>query len=146
VRETWQHLKIGEEDYGYTYKASEEGMEGWKWRPSIHMPKKAARIWLKVTDVRVERLQDITEYDTERDGLNLTPPCFHQTGYDTYCDLDGECTSKVKYCNMSAGEYWGKTLWNLFIKKSDLARYGWEANPWVWAIEFERCEKPEGDA
>ena len=114
-----------------------------KWHPSIHMPKEAARIWLKVTNVRVERLQEITEDQTEEEGFLFTPPCLHMTG-ENYCDIDGPCTSEIKYCDMGAGELFGKVLWNSTIKKSDLTRYGWDANPWVWVIEFERCEKPEG--
>lgn len=103
--------------------------------------KEAARIWLKVTDVSVERLQEITEDQTEEEGFLFTPPCLHLTG-GNYCDIDGPCTSKIKYCDMGAGELFGKVLWNRTIKKTDLDRYGWSANPWVWVIEFERCEKP----
>ena len=113
------------------------------WRPSIHMPKEAARIWLKVKGVRVERLQEITEEQTEAEGFQFTPPCLSKVSEDSYCDLDGPCTNKIKYCDMSAGELFGKVLWDSTIKKSDLDRYGWDANPWVWVIEFERCEKPE---
>lgn len=85
-------------------------------RPSIHMPKEAARIWLKVTDVRVERLQDMTDDDAEAEG------CFD-------------------YTSTALGF---PDVWDSTIKKSDLDRYGWDANSWVWVIEFERCEKPEG--
>lgn len=85
-------------------------------RPSIHMPKEAARIWLKVTDVRVERLQDMTDDDAEAEG------CFD-------------------YTSTALGF---PDVWDSTIKKSDLDRYGWDANPWVWVIEFERCEKPKG--
>lgn len=112
-------------------------------RPSIHMPKEAARIWLKVTDVRVERLQEITEEQTEDEGFLFMPPCLHQVSEDSYCDLDGPCTSNMKYCDMSAGELFGKVLWDSTIKKSDIDLYGWDASPWVWVIEFERCEKPD---
>ena len=105
------------------------------------MPKDAARIWLKVTDVRVERLQEITEDQTEEEGFLFTPHCLHLTG-ENYCDIDGPCTSKIKYCDMGAGELFGKVLWNSTIKKTDIDRYGWDANPYVWVIEFERCEKP----
>lgn len=127
----------------YMYRATDEISGDAKWRPSIHMPKEAARIWLKVTDVRVERLQEITEDQTEEEGFLFTPPCLHMTG-ENYCDIDGPCTIEIKYCDMSAGELFGKVLWNSTIKKSDLDRYGWDPNPWVWVIEFERCEKPEG--
>lgn len=105
----------------FKYVASDEKPEtGWNYswakRPSIHMPKEAARIWLKVTDVRVERLQDMTDDDAEAEG------CFD-------------------YTSTALGF---PDVWDSTIKKSDLDRYGWDANPWVWAIEYERCEKPEG--
>ena len=142
VRETWSEWTDG-----YIYKAwnspfPQAGKSSvMKWKPSIHMPKEAARIWLKVTNVRVERLQEITEDQTEEEGFLFTPPCLHMTG-ENYCDIDGPCTSEIKYCDMGAGELFGKVLWNSTIKKSDLDRYGWDANPWVWVIGFERCEEP----
>ena len=83
--------------------------------------KEAARIWLKVTDVRVERLQEITEVQAKAEGCN--------SGL-----LIGACTARGQF----------EDLWNSTIKKPDLNRYGWSANPYVWIIEFERCEKPEG--
>jgi len=157
VRETWQeccrytvnspiiHNK-------YCFKASidsahygciEDCGKICNWKPSIHMPKEAARIFLKVTDVRVERLQDITDEQTEAEGFQFTPPCLSKVSEDSYCDLDGPCTNKIKYCDMSAGELFGKVLWDSTIKKSELDTYGWDANPWVWVIEFERCDKPD---
>lgn len=147
VRETWGE---GYEKGTYIYKADDKlvNLPEFKdsskliYHPSIHMPKEAARIWLKVTDVRVERLQEITEDQTEEEGFLFTPPCLHLTG-ENYCDIDGPCTSKIKYCDMGAGELFGKVLWNSTIKKTDLDRYGWDANPWVWVIEFERCKSRE---
>ena len=94
-----------------------------EWKPSLFMPKVAARIWLKVTDVRVERLQEITSEQIFREGVEVEYPHV----------LNGE-----------EKRYAFSTLWNNTIKKSDINRYGWDANPWVWVIEFERCEKPEG--
>lgn len=114
------------------------------WHPSIHMPKEAARIWLKVTDVRVERLQGIEEDGVWDEGFRFKPPCLTRVSADGHtCELDGPCTSSIKYCDMTMGELFGKELWDSTIKKSDLGRYGWDANPFVWVIEFERCEKPE---
>ena len=52
--------------------------------------------------------------------------------------------SSIKYCDMTMGELFGRELWNSTIKKADLDCYGWDANPYVFVIEFERCEKPEG--
>lgn len=94
-----------------------------KWKPSIHMPREAARIFLKVTDVRVEQLQDINGNEVLKEGL------------------DSHVHPKADYFNMNQREMFGN-LWNSTIKKKDLHRYGWEANPWVWVIEFERCKKP----
>lgn len=94
------------------------------WTPSIYMPKEAARIWLKVTDVRVERLNEITDKGAEREGA--------QPDYPFDYDVD-------KWPNL---EHF-KKIWNSTIKKSDIDRYGWDANPWVWVISFGRCEKPE---
>lgn len=137
-------------EYGcYMYRASCEDNEypsADTWHPSIHMPKEAARIWLKVTDVRVERLQEIDEDGAWNEGFRFTTPCLTRISADGHtCDLDGPCTSPIKYCDMTMGELFGRELWNSTIKKSDLDRYGWNANPWVWVIKFERCEKPEGE-
>ena len=121
VRETWKRAPNGY--YYYEDWQRDDIADITKWKPSIHMPKEAARIWLKVTDVRVERLQDITPEQIDREGVEVEYPHV----------LNGE-----------EKRYAFSTLWNSTIKKSDLDNYGWEANPWVWVIEFERCEKPEG--
>lgn len=162
VRETWERFEcwncegdergncqkepkksVLDKTFGcYMYRATDEISGDAKWNPSIHMPKEAARIWLKVTNVRAERLQEITEAQAEEEGFLFTPPCLHRTG-ENYCDIDGPCGSKIKYCDMSAGELFGKVLWDSTIKKSDIDIYGWDVNPWVWVIEFERCEKPK---
>lgn len=136
VRETWHRYtkRVGEggkchleERYGYkaSIKNSEDADE--PWRPSIHMPKEAARIWLKVTDVRVERLQDITDDGAKAEGANWK---------------NGKNVGWEEKMKRTAIERFAE-IWNGTIKKSDLDRYGWAANPWVWAIQFERCEKPE---
>lgn len=127
VRETWGYPIALNSDKQYVFRADEVAESGFKndshiWHPSIHMPKEAARIWLKVTDVRVERLQDITADSIRNEGLSSLA---------VHC---GDMEIALKE--------W-ENLWNSTIKKSDLDRYGWDANPWVWVIEFERCEKPE---
>lgn len=118
VRETWKEAPKGY--YYYEDWQKDDIADVTKWKPSIHMPKEAARIWLKVTNVRVERLQEITEVQAQAEGCN--------SGL-----LTGACTARGQF----------EDLWNSTVKKSDLDRYGWDASPWVWVIEFERCEKLE---
>lgn len=123
VRETWCGLPVNEAGHmrGHTiyyYKADGElRPKGWRgtWHPSIHMPKEAARIWLKVTAVHVERLQDMTDDDAEAEG------CFD-------------------YSSTALGFF---DVWDSTIKKSDRDRYGWAANPYVFVIEFSKIDKPE---
>lgn len=142
VRETWKQAPNGY----YYYEDWQRGdiADLTKWKPSIHMPKEAARIWLKVTDVRVERLQEIDEDGVWNEGFRFTPPCLTRVSADGHtCDLDGPCTSHIKYCDMTMGELFGRELWDKTIKKSDLDRYGWDANPYVFVIEFVKIDKPE---
>lgn len=133
VRETWRkglERYIYRADYSDTEKFYRGGKEiEMKWHPSIHMPKEASRIWLKVTDVRVERLQECGKgwcLDIEKEGI-VTPqnPILY--------------ISDEKFHEALRYEF--EKMWNSTIKKSDLDRYGWNANPWVWVIEFERCER-----
>lgn len=93
------------------------------WHPSIHMPKEAARIWLRVTDVRVERLQEITAESALTEGA------------DKYIHANGTLNEDQTITSFIG-------IWNSTIKESDLDRYGWDANPYVWVISFERCAKP----
>lgn len=113
-----------------------------EWKQSLFMPKEAARIWLKVTDVRVERLQEMKPVDVIKEGAYLD--CWDCL--NTYGESGSQCCygteEQCSQCDEVMME-WEK-LWNSTIKKSDIDRYGWDANPYVWVIEFERCEKPEG--
>ena len=115
----------GKKEHGcYMYRASCKDNEyptADTWHPSIHMPKDAARIWLKVTEVRVERLHDMTIDDIRNEGL------------DSMAVHAGDMEMAL--------EEW-KILWNRTIPKTDIDLYGWDANPWVWVIAFEPCEKP----
>lgn len=132
VRETWffeDHYydeSEGSALYRYVYRASRPdypvGVPGW--RPSIHMPKEAARLFLRVTGVRVERLQDMNLDDFLKEGVCLLPEAFN--------DPDNAYHQAKR--RFSA-------IWNSTIKKPDLDCYGWNANPWVWVIEFERIDK-----
>lgn len=117
VRETFDDVALGHPWY---YKADgdlrPECWKGERWRPSIHMPKEAARIFLRVKDVRVERLQDMTEEAAIAEGFPDSP-----AGTDSPLE------------RFSA-------LWDKTIKREELRVYGWHANPWVWVIEFEKAE------
>lgn len=91
-----------------------------KWRPSIHMPKEAARIFLKVTNVRVERLQDITQSDCEAEGVPST---------------NGRQKGEMLWNAFCVSNY--SNLWDSIYQKQG---YGWETNPFVWVYEFEKVE------
>lgn len=124
VRETWKQAPNGY--YYYEDWQKDDIADVTKWKPSIHMPKEAARIWLKVTDVRVERLQEITRLSVQKEGIEVDPK---------------ECAGKFDFITELFLLF--QELWDFTIKKSDLDSYGWDANPYVWVIEFERCEKPK---
>ena len=145
VRETWFYeghmhdLTAGEPDlpsgkysFRYVYKADspdypvDVGVGADGWRPSIHMPKEAARIFLRVTDIWVERLQDIGGYGVLAEGID---------------NGKSNPTMDVRWENMQRMAY--SEVWNSTIKKSDLNKYGWDANPWVTVTEFEKISKEE---
>lgn len=110
VRETWAEMP-----YGFVYRADGEDPDGWdcddRWRPSIHMPREAARIFLRVTGVHVERLQDCGNMQAKDEG----------------------CVSGSQFAR----------VWDSTIKPADRSTFGWEANPWVWVIEFKRIKDKE---
>ena len=97
-----------------------------RWKPSIHMPRWASRITLEITDIRIERLQEITEEDAKAEGVL---PCPHPLSKTDEC-LD---------CYLDAGEYACSflNLWNGLYAKQGL---GVDVNPWVWVITFRRVE------
>lgn len=134
VRETWcKYGKLDDSDYliegteKYYYRADGENPVqrlGWDehretpvWRPSIHMPREAARIFLRVTDVRIERLQKIMDDPPGPNNQIVREGCLYG------CDFIA--------------------AWYHTIKPADRAIYGWDANPWVWVIEFERVKKED---
>lgn len=144
VRETWTELFYVDPD-GYThfdqsmyyYAADgtpditlvdadgfEEDDQRIKWKPSIHMPKKLARIFLRVKDVRMERLQAISADECPSEGV-----------WPLYAGPVGD---RERYYKAAFAELWDST-----IKPADLAAYGWDASPWVWVIRFEKISKEE---
>lgn len=86
-----------------------------------------------MTDVRVERLQDMTEADAFAEGFEAIV-CNHPCGIP--------CTDCMNTGYLEPAMVGFVDTWNSTIKPADRDLYGWEANPWVWVIEFERCEKP----
>ena len=150
VRETW--CRHGNPKAGipmhYDYKAggldpryNDSGFMA-VWRPSIHMPKEAARLFLKVKNVYVERLQDITMEDIAREGC--VPSCcmcsFNKGEQKIECSKEisraADCSLETMFPDTGFMGLWDRT-----VPKKDLALYGWDANPFVWRIEFERIEE-----
>ena len=113
----------------FFYRADYPHPERITWRPSIHMPKAAARIWLKVTDVQPQRLQNMTLDDFLKEGIILRPEAFNDPE-NAYMQARSEFIQ----------------LWDSTIPKGRQDIYSWAANPWVWATEFERCKEPEREA
>ena len=119
------------------------------WRPSIHMPRWASRIQILVKDVRVERVQDISEEDARAEGV---PPnwCGDLEGWNP--DEHGfMCQEGLKHLISNPGDDWDggyyrtgreafQSLWNSINEKRD---FGWDKNPWVWVVEFEKMEKDQ---
>lgn len=127
VRETWEEwtdgyvYKVPDPQAAYNYPASFIG----KWKPSLYMPKEAARIFLRVKAIRVEKLGDMSIQDMIKEGINT----------------DGIITNQgpIEYRVINRFE----ELWNSTIKKSELDKCGFSVSPWVWVIEFERISKEE---
>lgn len=191
VRETWQYLyeldgneQIIEGTGRYYYAATDtipfdtyvDSMgvthDRVPWCPSIHMPKDAARIFLMVKDVRVERLQDITEEQAKAEGICRLYDDMSKEEYEAWARKVGkmepqeECSFKNYLwhgnfgscgCGNKLSDAWEyqfsgydsavssfSSLWNTTVELKDWNQYGWDANPWVWVIEFERIE-PESE-
>ena len=148
VREAWAPLY---EDYsskevcGFLYKADRDMLYGeeyekyydsmypagknwcWegRWKPSIHMPLEAARLFLKVSNVTVDRLHNMRIQDSLDEGVKLSLDGLMRKGEPALAPFSRK--------------------WDSTIPKKALPVYGWNADPYVWVIEFERCEKPLQD-
>jgi len=140
VRETW-YLETHMEAHSYVYRASSPdhpvnvgvGEHGWK--PSIFMPREAARIFLHVKDVRVEQVKEISREDVIAEGFTL--PCDHNYGDGIIRCSAHPCVFKETSCINKFANYWD----TLNAKRG----YGWDANPWVWVYEFERISRGEAE-
>jgi hypothetical protein len=131
VRETWQHTRCininpEDENYGYVYKSDGQPWDdyiGWTWKPSIHMPRLASRIILEITNIRVEKLQDITKLEAINEGIEIvdTIPVIQYKDYEVANGI---------FCNPKNSF---NSLWNTIHGKDS-----WNLNPWVWIIVFKK--------
>lgn len=129
VRETWAygiHAMAAKRDeagpFVYAADGTPQGRLCDRWRPSIHMPRSACRIRLEITDVRVEHLQDITEANAKAEGY---APAWLDADDNTTVHAEAPPTYRRGFAR----------LWR-DINGPD----AWEANPWVWVVEFRRME------
>lgn len=144
VRETWALPQdLDGNDIGYQYKTEYgDGSEDWNWKPSIHMPFAAARIFLRIKSVRVERLQGITEEDAIDEGVETKLYGSHPY----FCTLDYTRRPKKQggfwpgFC-ADTGDQFRKSFHTLW--QSINGAESWNANPWVWVVEFERIRREE---
>lgn len=142
VRETWSVWRMGgyweprecdeiegpidkqsfdENGYELCFRASEPDAVADRWRSPLYMPRWASRLTLRITDVRVERVQDISELDAEREGVERGP-----SGRGVYPG-----TGAAQVMTYRDGY---RLAWDALNAKRG---YGWDANPWVWALTFE---------
>lgn len=142
VRETWQHTKClninsEDENYGYVYKADGqpwEDYEGWSWKPSIFMPKEACRIFLKIKNIRIERLDAITETDAIKEGVELIEHnCFknYMQGKDWFYNHKNQ--NGFEMLEDPIGSFF--SLWAKINGNESL-----NENPYVFVYEFERTD------
>lgn len=133
VRETWaqnwNQLSDTRMDRSYVYRAdgqqrAQDNGTDLPWRPSIHMPRAASRITLEITGVRVERLQDISEADAVAEGT----PCYVCGG-----PMDGRSEADCHCFHRKAKPSDYRALWEEINGPAS-----WDANPWVWVVEFKR--------
>jgi hypothetical protein len=145
VRETWNFLpctgcdttrccnevpiKFKGQSGCFSYKIN-SNVDTEKWKPSIHMPKFAARIFLKVTDIKVQILQDITEDEAQQEGIDPEVAIEYSNWRPTFYDPDSGGEPNYREAL--------KDLWDELYKKKG---YGWDSNPWVFVISFKRVEK-----
>jgi hypothetical protein len=173
VRETWEEwtggyvYKVPDPQAAYNYPASFIG----KWKPSLHMPKEAARIFLRVISVRCERLNDISEEHAIREGVSKMYDSTPDAEYDEWARrvCQGKKKEEWAYTNYLWHGHFGtcgngnkisdawsfqcsgyenaigsfSSLWNTTVPLKEWEKYGWDSNPWVWVIEFDRISKED---
>lgn len=151
VRETWNISHDG----NYRYRAGMDAEEAkkQKWKPSIHMPKDAARILLKVTDVYLQKLQDITKGQALAEGIREYTKddisVKYAPGIKWWLDYHDRHQREL------TGDWWEdmpddpreafQCLYDSTLSKEDMDVCDWKSNPYVWVIEFERIDKERND-
>lgn len=116
VKETWAEL-----DGEYVYKVDDAMPAGWHliaWKSSVHMPKEAVRLYLKVANIRFEKLHDISMLDIAHEGVWLSGTLFPEV---TFAEM-----------------------WDGALSETKREKYGWSKNPFVWVVTFERMEGLDG--
>lgn len=138
VRETWAELSDISDPYYHGGNSLSAGVDIWiyykadnkklpagiPWKPLIHMPKKYARIWLEITEVRVERVQDITEEQATMEGMSIS----------IRSSLGWASEPSVELFNLTQAKSTFRMLWDSIYKN-------WSDNPWVWVCEFKVVKK-----
>lgn len=145
VRETWaadtlwdktspKNIPVGQRIWygGTEYTTRPHSIRG-HWRPSIHMPRWASRLTLEIVSVRVERVHDISDADAREEGAPVIS--FGNLKQAPMSLLGGKGFPILS----SSHKYGFYELWDSINAKRG---YGWDANPWVWVIEFKRVEQP----
>lgn len=146
VRETWTdptpdksgYPILYKADFPITYNGSESdptevvtlNSEDYRWKPSIHMPKEACRLFLKVTNVRVEKLHEITEEDAINEGIERR--------------IDETSVLPVSYKIYGTDNWWDESPIISFqsLWQSINGEQSWKEDPFVWVIEFQKTQKP----
>jgi len=131
VREKWLFQRSPYRGYVYAAEFSEALIKTQKWKPSIHMPFEVARIFLRIKSVRVERLKDISEEDAISEGCCLYGP------FGEYKGVLHPNGGSMKYRAYSKATRAFECLW-----ESINGDESWNANPWVWVVEFEIAHFP----
>lgn len=141
IRETWARYNIDQNSHDMAYRATtpEDWPEEGRWRPSIHMPRWASRILLEITNVRVERLNAISEEDAQREGVHTevwdqTVVARNYAARDEFFQFWSEDMPHYVEMNQLYRSSF-RSLW-----ESIYGAENWLANPWVWVIEFKRIE------
>jgi hypothetical protein len=153
VRETWAKGETaGVARYRATDPQCDDTTSGLRWRPSIHMPRWASRITLRITDIRVERLHDISEDDARAEGATMRPACNgFQHRYPGW-SMDWSKVGQLSHyatgakrgvkapltegdVSLHSPKWAFASLWNEINGPG-----AWDENPWVWVISFERVK------